>query len=75
MTKTLVCSLPPLDQQRPPLAGAIVANICKQQGHEVTTVDLQCELNKFLNARGIDVDYFSDVFYENTPTFNDEQIV
>ena len=75
MTKTLVCSLPPLDQQSPPLAGAIVANICKQQGHEVSTVDLQCELNKFLNSRNLDVDYFSDVFYKNTPTFSDEQKV
>ena len=41
MIKTLICSLPPLDSERPPLAGAIIANICRQQGHEVVTVDFQ----------------------------------
>lgn len=74
MTKTLVISFPPLDPLRPPLAGAIVANICKQQGHMVTAVDLQSDLGFWLKDKDISQDYFDNVFYENAPTFNDSQI-
>lgn len=74
MIKTLICSLPPLDSERPPLAGAIIANICRQQGHEVVTVDFQYELTKFLTRKNLDKNYFSDVFYESQPSFNQAQL-
>lgn len=73
MIKTLVLSLPPLDTLRPPLAGAIISNICKQQGHDVVSIDLQFELNQWLSNVNISNDYFSDVFYENSPAFNKDQ--
>lgn len=73
MIKTLICSLPPLDQQRPPLGSAIVANICAHQGHKVVTVDLQYNLNQFLIERGISTEYFGDVFYEQTSSFSQDQ--
>lgn len=65
MTKTLVCSFPPLSQTYPPIAGAIIANICSKEGHSVVAVDFQAELNKFLTDSNLPLDYFDDIFYEN----------
>lgn len=73
MIKTLVCSFPPLDQTRPPLSGAIIAAVCRKQGHECVTADLQFALNEFLTHRNIDTEFFNDVFYENQRSFNDDQ--
>lgn len=73
MINTLVLSLPPLDACRPPLAGAIISNIFKHQGHDVTSVDLQFELNQWLSFCNLPNSYFSDVFYENNPSFSNEQ--
>lgn len=75
MTRTLVVSFPPLDTLHPPIAGAIVASIFKGQGHTVTAVDLQAELNRWLTSKNISQGYFNDVFYENTPTFSQNQII
>jgi len=73
MTKTLVYSLPPLDRERPPIAGAILAALCQKLGHECTAVDLQAELDIFLTAQTISHDFFADVFFEQTPGFSDKQ--
>jgi radical SAM superfamily enzyme YgiQ (UPF0313 family) len=35
---------------------------------------LQAELNRWLTNQGISQEYFNDVFYENTPTFSQDQI-
>lgn len=74
MIKTLVCSFPPLDSSRPPLAGAIVANICKIQGHDVRTVDLQYQLTAWLKRNHCPANFFDDVFYEHTPSFDQSQL-
>jgi radical SAM superfamily enzyme YgiQ (UPF0313 family) len=74
MIKTLIYNLPPLDILRPPLSGAILASLCKQQGHHVEAVDLQQELIIFLKNTGKSIDLFNDVFYEHSPSFSSEQI-
>ena len=73
MIKTLICNLPPLDQGRPPVSGAILAAICQQHGHQIVAEDLQYRLTKFLEQKNIDVEYFNDVFYEHSRTFTDLQ--
>lgn len=73
MINTLICNLPPLDQSRPPLSGAILAAICKNQGHNCVTVDLQFNLNEFLRQKNIDIEYFNNVFYENQRSFSPAQ--
>ena len=74
MIKTLVISFPPLDTRRPPIGSAIVANIFHSQGHNVSTVDLQFELNQWMIAKNISEHYFSDVFFESGASFNSDQI-
>jgi anaerobic magnesium-protoporphyrin IX monomethyl ester cyclase len=74
MIKTLIYNLPPLEKNRPPLSGAILASVCKKEGHNCHVVDLQVNLDKFLKQRNIDVEYFSDVFYEHASSFTTDQI-
>lgn len=74
MIKSLIYNLPPLDKNRPPLSGAIIANVCAKQGHDCSTVDLQFELDQFLHTQCCDVSFFDDVFYEQSAGFSDEQI-
>ena len=74
MTKTLIYNLPPLDRDRPPLSGAILANVCKKLGHNCYTVDLQVELDNFLQETNSNSEYFDDVFYEHSPSFDQDQI-
>lgn len=74
MTRTLIYSLPPLDRERPPLAGAILAAICQKSHHECTAIDLQMELHAFLTSKNLSKDFFADVFFEQTSDFSVEQI-
>ena len=74
MIKTLIYSLPPLDKNRPPLGGAILASVCKKEGHNCHVVDLQVNLDKFLEQRNIDAEYFDDLFYEHTSSATLDQI-
>ena len=77
MTKTLVCSVPPLDFSRPPIGGALMCGICKNLNHDVEAIDLQIELNKFLKLKNLPITFFDDVFYnedgglEITPLIQD----
>jgi radical SAM superfamily enzyme YgiQ (UPF0313 family) len=74
MTKTLIYNLPPLERSRPPLSGAILAGVCKKEGHDCYTVDLQVQLDNFLQSQNLDKEYFGDVFNEHVPSFTVEQI-
>jgi radical SAM superfamily enzyme YgiQ (UPF0313 family) len=74
MINTLIYNLPPLDKQRPPLSGAILASVCEKIGHTCLAVDLQVRLTNFLNTHNIDSEYFDDVFYEHSPSFNNSQL-
>ena len=74
MIKTLIYNLPPLERTRPPLSGAILASVCKKEGHDCHVVDLQLNLDKFLKQQNIDEEYFSNVFFEHTLSFSVEQI-
>jgi len=73
MAKTLIYNLPPLDQTKPPLSGAILSSICTELGHKVTARDLQLALTDFLNNNSIPTDYFNDVFHEVKSPFSDLQ--
>jgi len=74
MIKTLIYNLPPLERSRPPLSGAILAGVCKKERHKCHVVDLQVNLDKFLEQQGIDKEYFGDVFYEHSSDFTVDQI-
>jgi len=73
MAKTVIYNLPPLDQTKPPLSGAILSSICTKLGHEVIARDLQLNLIEFLNKNSIPTDYFNDVFHEVKSPFSDLQ--
>jgi radical SAM superfamily enzyme YgiQ (UPF0313 family) len=74
MIQTLIYSIPPLDTTKPPLSGALLANVCGQLGHDCTAVDLQVNLNLFLENQNIDANCFDDVFYENETSFSAHQL-
>lgn len=74
MTKTLIYNLPPLDQTRPSVSGAILANICSQQGHQCSVVDLQWELSEWAKKQNLPPGFFDDVFYEQSPSFDKHQL-
>jgi len=74
MHKTLIINLPPLDKSRPSLAGAIIANVCALQGHWCVAEDLQHKLDQYLITQGQSTGYFDDVFYEHSPSFNNQQL-
>ena len=73
MTKTVIYNLPPLDQTKPPLSGAILGGICTKLGHKIIARDLQLNLLDFLNKNSIPTDYFNDVFNETRSPFSDLQ--
>lgn len=74
MTKTLICLLPPLNSSQPPLSGAILAEICSSQGHEVILKDINIELRNYLRFSNIPDNLFDDVFYEMTSNYSDAQL-
>jgi|694.fasta_scaffold105910_4 radical SAM superfamily enzyme YgiQ (UPF0313 family) len=74
MINTLIYSLPPLDRLRPPLSGAILASVCKNLGHTCHAVDLQMELDNFLKINNVNGEYFDDVFYEHSNSFDNDQL-
>ena len=43
-TKTLVINTPYLEPHRPPIAGAILCEVARQNGHEVHAIDLNINL-------------------------------
>lgn len=74
MIKTLIYNFPPVDKSRPSLSGAIIANVCAGQGHQCKIIDLQFELDQFLQQQNLDPGYFDDVFYEHSPSFTSAQL-
>jgi len=73
MTKTLVCSIPPWDISKPPLSGGILCAVCKKLGQNVTAVDLQVNLNKYLKSCDLPVDLLDDALYNFTHEFTPQQ--
>jgi len=72
MTKTLVVNVPRVEPHRPPAGAAIVANICKLQGHDVTCLDLNLEFFHFCKDRNIDY-YGFDSVWDNYASPDTEQ--
>lgn len=71
--RSVVVTIPPSDTTRPPAAGAIVSAVCAAQGHEVTAIDLQIELNDSLRQQNLSKDPFDAVFYDSALEFDLEQ--
>ena len=74
MIQTLIYSIPPLDTTKPPLSGALLASVCGQLGHDCTAVDLQVNLNLFLENQNIDANCLDNVFYDNETSFSTYQL-
>jgi|TARA_R110000868_G_scaffold258410_2_gene515938 radical SAM superfamily enzyme YgiQ (UPF0313 family) len=74
MIQTLIYSIPPLDTTKPPLSGALLASVCGQLGHDCIAVDLQVNLNLFLENQNIDANCFDNVFYDNETSFSTHQL-
>lgn len=55
MIRTAIVTIPRIEPHRPPTGAAIVANVCKSQGHDVTCHDLNIEF--FHYCKKINIDY------------------
>lgn len=72
MIKTLVINVPRVEPHRPPAGAAIVANVCKLQGHAVTCYDLNLEF--FHSCKDKNLDYYSfDSVWDNYAGLDDAQ--
>ena len=76
LMKTAVIAVPRLETHRPPPGPAIVANICAQQGHQVTVYDLNINLFGYSQKIGIDYHGFNSVFDQvSTPTEKQQKVL
>jgi hypothetical protein len=72
--KTAVIAVPRLEIHRPPPGPAIVANICANQGHDVTVYDLNIHLYHYCQDIGVDYHGFDSVFDQvSEPTQQQQQ--
>ena len=60
--KTAIIAVPRLEPHRPPPGPAIVAKICKEQGHTVTAYDLNIKLYRHCLATGQSYHNYDGVF-------------
>ena len=74
MIKTAVINVPRLEPHRPPPGPAIIANICKQQGHSVVAYDLNIKF--FYYCKLHNVDYYSfDIYWDKiSPLEGDQEV-
>ena len=64
MTRTAILTIPRIEPHRPPTGAAIVAKVCKDQGHDVICYDLNIEF--FHYCKKINVDYYNfDTIWDN----------
>lgn len=62
MTRTAILTIPRIEPHRPPTGAAIVANVCKIQGHDVTCWDLNIEFFDYCNKFNIDYYKFDAIW-------------
>ncbi len=69
MYKSLIINPPFLEPHRPPISCAILAEICKQQGHEVDVVDLNIDIYHAVGAQR-----FHEIQIQHTTNSNADSI-
>lgn len=70
--KIAVVNVPRLEPHRPPPGPAIIANVCKQEGHDVKAYDLNIKF--FCHCKQHNVDYHSyDAVWDRIISINDQQ--
>lgn len=62
LMKTAIVAIPRLEPHRPPPGAAIVAAVCRDQGHDVTAYDLNIKLFQYCKHNDIDYHAFDSVF-------------
>lgn len=70
--KIAVVNVPRLEPHRPPPGPAIIANVCKSQGHDVFAFDLNIEFFHYCRAHQVDY-YGFDQVWDKYVTLNDDQ--
>jgi radical SAM superfamily enzyme YgiQ (UPF0313 family) len=63
MIKTAIINVPRLEPHRPPPGPAIIANICKAQGHNVVAYDLNIKFYHFCKLYNLDY-YEFDLYWD-----------
>jgi hypothetical protein len=66
MTKTAIISVPRIEPHRPPTGAAIICEICRLQGHDVTAYDLNIEFYHHCKTKDINYYNFEAVWEGNT---------
>lgn len=70
--KTLILSVPRIEPHRPPPGPAIIAQVCKNIGHQVTGIDLNIKFFHKCKKHGMDFFNFDPV-WDQTTTPNQQQ--
>lgn len=73
MIKTAILNVPRLEPHRPPPGPAIIANICKQQGHDVTAYDLNIKFFHYCKMQGIDY-YEYDLYWDKVAPLTGDKL-
>jgi radical SAM superfamily enzyme YgiQ (UPF0313 family) len=76
LIKTAILNVPRLEPHRPPPGPAIIANVCKQLGHDVSAYDLNIKFFHYCKDLGLDYHGF-DVIWDNVtdPTELQQKII
>jgi radical SAM superfamily enzyme YgiQ (UPF0313 family) len=71
--RTIILNVPRLEPHRPPPGPAIIANICKNLGHEVTAYDLNIKFYHFCKISNVDYYNFDSVWDKIIPLSGDQE--
>jgi radical SAM superfamily enzyme YgiQ (UPF0313 family) len=66
LIKTAIINVPRLEPHRPPPGPAIIANVCRLQGHVVTAYDLNIKFFHYCKDNNIDYHEFDQVWNQTT---------
>jgi radical SAM superfamily enzyme YgiQ (UPF0313 family) len=62
MTRTAIITIPRIEPHRPPAGAAIIAKICKDQGHNVVCYDLNIEFFHYCKQLNVDYHAFDPIW-------------
>jgi hypothetical protein len=70
--KIAIVNVPRLEPHRPPPGPAIIANVCKHEGHAVTAYDLNIKFFHYCKQHGVDYHSY-DAVWDRIIPMNDQQ--